>query len=92
MSPELIYIVQAELCRAMGNAVRLEIVHSLRSGPMHVDDIARVVEPLTTISRHIGLLRNAGVVISQREAARIFYRIANPKIMQVCELMREVLA
>jgi DNA-binding transcriptional ArsR family regulator len=93
MSPQLIYSVQAELCRAMGNAVRLEIVHLLQGGPLHVGEMARVLGlPQTTISRHIGTLRNLGVVLRERKKEGIFYRIANPKIVKVCELMREILA
>lgn len=93
MSPQLIYSLQADLCRSMGNAVRLQFVHLLESGPLHVGDLARALDIYqATASRHLGVLRNAGVVISERKKEGIFYRIANPKINQVCELMREILA
>ena len=76
----------------MGSALSQEIVHSLRDGPMSVNDIANVIEaPPPTISHHLTVLHNAGVVVGQRRGDKVFYRIANPKIIQVCDLMREVL-
>jgi DNA-binding transcriptional ArsR family regulator len=91
-SLQSIFAIQAELCRAMGNARRQEIVHLLRQGPMRVGAIAHEMDcAQPTISRHLIALRNAGVVSSQRRADGIYYQIANPKIMSVCDLMREVL-
>jgi hypothetical protein len=44
-----------------------------------------------TISRHLGVLRTGGVVIRHRHAQDIVYQIANPKIVSICDLMRELL-
>jgi DNA-binding transcriptional ArsR family regulator len=93
MGNQTIFEIQAQLCRAMGSALSQQIMHSLRGGPMSVMDLASTLAVSTpTVSRHLGMLRNAGVVVGQREGYKVFYRIANPKIVQVCDLMREVLA
>ena len=92
MSPTTIYEIQADLCRCMSNATRIEIVHILRDGPQRVSEIARIIgHPQGTISRHLGVLRNGGVVIAHRHAQDVIYQIANPKIVGICDLMREVL-
>lgn len=92
MSHRSIFEVQADLCRCMASATRIEIVHVLRDGPQRVGDIARLIgQPQTTVSRHLGVLRNGGVVIAQRRAQNVVYQIANPKIVHICDLMREVL-
>jgi hypothetical protein len=44
------------------------------------------------ISRNLGFLRDVGIVISERHAQEIIYQIANPKIVDICDLMRAVLA
>jgi ArsR family transcriptional regulator len=76
----------------MSSALRIEIVHILRSGPQRVSEIARITgHPQGTISRHLGVLRNGGVVIAQRQGQDVNYQIANPKIVSICDLMREVL-
>jgi len=87
-----IFEVQADLFRCMASATRIEIVHVLRDGPQRVSDIVRITgHPQEMISRHLGVLRNGGVVIAHRHAQEVIYRIANPKIVSICDLMREVL-
>jgi DNA-binding transcriptional ArsR family regulator len=93
MDQPSIFDLQAELCQAMSHPIRLEIVHLLRDGPKHVGDLAQMMgRPHTTISRHLATLRNAGVIVSQRQGQEVFYQVANPKIVNVCDLMRQVLA
>ena len=92
MSQQSIFEIQADLCRCMSSATRIEIVHVLRDGPQRVSEITRISgHPQATISRHLGVLRNGGVVIAHRHAQDVVYQIANPKIVNICDLMREVL-
>ena len=92
MSHEKIFEIQAELCRAMGNPLRMEIVHILRSGPLNVNDIASTVgQHQATVSRNLTILRNAGIVLTDRDGNNVLYQVANPKLVDVCDLMREVL-
>lgn len=93
MSHEKIYEIQAELCRAMGNPLRIEIMHLLRAGPLNVNDIASATHShQSTISRNLAALRNVGIVVTHHEGTNAIYRVANPKIMNVCDMMREVLS
>jgi DNA-binding transcriptional ArsR family regulator len=92
MSHEKIFEIQAELCRAMGNPLRMEIVHLLRSGSLNVNDIASAVDQhQATVSRNLTVLRNAGIVVTRRDGNNVLYQVANPKLVDVCDLMREVL-
>jgi len=43
------------------------------------------------ISRHLAVLRRAGVVTTHRLEKNIFYQITNPKITEICDLMHQVL-
>ena len=87
-----IFEVQAELCRTMSNALRLEIVHVLRDGPQQVMSISqRTGYSQAIISHHLSVLRRGGVVTGRREGTGVIYQIANPKIVNICDLMREVL-
>ncbi len=77
----------------MSNAARLRIVHLLRQGPRSVGDIAAetgYAQP--KVSQHLALLRSRGIVSSERQGSEITYQITSPKIVRVCDLMREVLA
>jgi len=72
--------------------MRMEIMELLRDGQLSVGDIASAINhSQTAISRNLAALRSVGVVVAQREGNRILYHIANPKLVHVCDLMREVL-
>ena len=93
MYAQSIFEIQAQLCKTMSNAIRLEIVHILRSEPHRVSEIARLMDcPQGTVSRHLSVLRKGNIVTSQRSGQEIVYQITNPKIINICDLMREVLA
>ena len=92
MSLKAIFEIQADLCRCMSNAIRIEIVHILRDGPKRVSEIVRLTGyPQGMVSRHLSVLRHGGVVSTQRFGQDINYQIANPKIVSICDLMRELL-
>lgn len=92
MNGEKFFETQAELCRAMGSALALEIMHLFRDKPISVSDIASATgQPQGTISRNLGLLRNAGIVVTQRMGNVVLYQVADIKLLQACDLMRKVL-
>ncbi len=88
-----IFDLQAELCQTMSNATRIRIVHALRDGPRHVADLAEMLAlSQAKVSQHLAVLRAGGIVSAHREGSQVAYRITNPKIERICDLMREVLA
>lgn len=93
MDDPLIYEMQSELCHCMSQPARLQILHLLFDGPKNVGDIAKLTgleQP--TVSRNLGILRNKGIVNAERRGQEIIYRVANPKMVEVCNLMRQVLS
>lgn len=92
MLPRSIFKLQADLCKCLSSAVRIEIVHILRDGPLRVSEIARIIGlPHSTVSQHLRLLRGVDLVVGQRYGQDVVYQIANPKIINICDLMRDVL-
>lgn len=87
-----LFEAQAEFCKAMGNASRLQLLHILRSGEKTVGDlIAETGLPQPAVSRQLAALRSVGVVIAQRQRQEVFYRLTDPKIGEVCDMVRQVL-
>jgi ArsR family transcriptional regulator len=83
----------AELCQTLASPVRLEILSLLRDGERRVSELAeRTGLNQANISQHLTILRNKGIVTTRREGTNAYYSIANPKIIQACDLIREVLA
>ncbi|MCK4738799.1 MAG: winged helix-turn-helix transcriptional regulator [Deltaproteobacteria bacterium] len=91
MEKEL-FKLQSDVCKTMANPKRLEIIYTLKDGERSVSEIvsATTLAP-ANVSQHLAVLRSSGVVKMRRLGTSIFYKIANPKIIKACALMRQVL-
>jgi DNA-binding transcriptional ArsR family regulator len=88
-----LFEIQADFCKAMGNATRLQILHVLRVRPMNVSDIAQITElSQSQVSRQLSVLRNVGVVQCHRQANEMIYEFTDENIGEVCDLVRKVLS
>ena len=87
-----IFELHAALCQTLANPVRLRILALLRDGEKSVNELARELGvPQANISQHLSVLRERNVLSTRREGVSIYYRIAYPKIIKACDLIREVL-
>lgn len=87
-----IYEMHAEICKVFTSPKRLEIINLLRDGERTVNELAEHAGvPQANISQHLTVLRQNNVVSTRKEGTNIYYKIANPKIIQACDLMRDVL-
>src|ERR1700755_3282871 len=67
----------AEIAHALGHAHRLELLEHLGQGERSVEELAaRAGLTLANASRHLQLLRRAGLVEGRREGKRVFYRLS----------------
>lgn len=75
----------AEALRAMGNETRLGILRTLLGGPLCVSEICAALDlEQSYTSRHLGVLRNAGLVEARRDAQRVIYAL-HPDVRQGLE-------
>jgi len=89
---EAIFEMHADICKVFSNAKRLEILNTLRHKEMTASElIEKIGVSKANLSQHMSVLRSKGVVLTRREGLNIYYHISNPKIIQACDLMREVL-
>jgi len=84
---------QASICKTLADAKRLMILHELRDGEASVGQlVASLGLPQANVSQHLAILRERGIVTTRRKGTTIYYSLANPKIGEACDLVREVLA
>ncbi len=87
------YELQAEICKILSSPKRIEIISALKGGEKTVTEI---IESLgiskANVSQHLALMRLKGILKSRRKGINIYYSIANPKVVQACGLMKEVLS
>jgi len=89
---ESILKLQADICKIFANDKRLEIIDLLKSREMSNNELMQKTGlSKVTMSQHMNVLKSKGVIVVRREGVQLYYRIANPKIIKACNLMREVL-
>ncbi len=89
---KLIFQRQAEVYQAIAHPIRLELLSLICDGEKRVNELAELTQlNQANVSRHLSIMRNKGLVTTRREGANSYYRIANPKIIRACDLIREVL-
>ena len=87
-----LFELQAEICKTMGDANRLMILHELRAGEMSVGQlVTKLSLPQSNVSHHLSVLRDGGIVLTRRDGTTIYYRLADERIATACDMVREVL-
>lgn len=73
---------RALVLKAMGHPSRIRILELLSKGETCVCDIAPVVgSDMSTVSRHLAVLRNAGIIEDDKRGLNVFYRLATPCVL-----------
>lgn len=67
----------ANRLRVLADETRLMVVQQLMQGPKHVGEINAVMNiESTLLSHHLKVLRDAGLVLSQRDGKAVLYQLA----------------
>ena len=67
---------QARIFKALGHPSRLLMVDALREGEKCVCELQALVgDDMSTISKHLAVLREAGVVSAEKRGTSIYYRL-----------------
>ncbi|MCW8890077.1 MAG: metalloregulator ArsR/SmtB family transcription factor [Sedimenticola sp.] len=82
----------ANALKAMAHPLRWKILCSLGDAELSVGEIVeRTGTSQSNISQHLEQLRNKNIVVSRKEANRIYYRIRNGQLLTLIGTMRTVL-
>ncbi|MCC6612846.1 MAG: winged helix-turn-helix transcriptional regulator [Anaerolineae bacterium] len=87
-----IYLLHEQVCSALGNPHRLLILYALHEQPRYVTDLAEVLDiPQSSVSRHLKVLRDRGLVVTRREGPAVYYALGDTRVIDALELLREML-
>lgn len=85
-------MLHSKVCRSVGDVRRLQLLYALEDGALPVNSLVEILEvPQPTVSRHLALLRQNGLVCTERSGTQIFYSIADKRIIHILDNMRQVL-
>ena len=92
IDPALIPAVAARF-KLLGDPGRLAILSALQSGEKSVGELAAASgRSQPNVSQHLAALAQARFVAMRREGNRVFYRVADPCLAQICEAVCKSLA
>lgn len=86
-----VYEQFSRIAAAFASPKRIELIDVLSQGERNVESLA--VETGMTVantSRHLGLLKTAGLVLTRKVGLQVFYRIADPKVVSGYHALRSL--
>ncbi len=89
---ERMFQMHAEVCKSLSSPIRLKILNSLREKERSVEELTELLGiHKANLSQHLAILRQRRIVTTRRAGLNIYYKIANPKMIKACDILREVL-
>src|SRR6266851_3547463 len=83
----------ARVAQAAASGRRVEIVDVLANGERSVEELSRqVAMSVANTSRHLHVLKEAGLVAATREGTRVRYRLASPAVFRFWVALRSLAA
>ena len=78
----------AEYFRALSEPLRLKILNALRDRPRNVGELTELLDcSQANVSRHLATLMRHGLVDRSPRGTSAFYRIADARVYQLCDLV-----
>ena len=83
---------RAQIVKAMGHPSRLFIVDVLSRGERCVCELTEMVgADVSTVSKHLSILKNAGIVEDEKRGTQVFYTLKVPCVLNFFSCVETVL-
>jgi ArsR family transcriptional regulator len=84
--------LHAQVCSALADPNRIFMLYTLADRPYNVSDLAENINlPQPTVSRHLKILRERGIVTAQREGQSVYYSLADDRIIKALDILRSIM-
>lgn len=92
MRDKKIYELHAEVCKALANPLRIEVIDILQRNELCFTDILEQTGGLkSNLSQHLSVMVNNGILKVRKDSRCNYYSLSSSKVAKACSLMREVL-
>jgi len=86
------YEARARIVKAMAHPTRLFIVDELSRGERCVCELTEMVgADMSTVSKHLAVLRGVGIVGDDKRGSQVYYRLRCPCVLRFFECVESVL-
>lgn len=80
--------LHASFCHALADANRLLVIEALRDGPCTISDLVAILDVgQSTVSRHVAVLRERGIVRVARDGPNVVCHLADQRVVQIVDLL-----
>ncbi len=87
-----LYVYHAEMCKVFSHPKRLQLINILRDKEMSAGELGeRLGLPPANLSQHLTMMRERHILASRKEGNMVYYRIADPRLLEAFDLLREIL-
>jgi len=87
LSKEALEMIASQF-RLLSDPMRLKILHTLGDEEMNVTDLVSATSAgQANISKHLGILLNAGIVSRRKDGLNSIYRVSDETIFELCEVV-----
>jgi ArsR family transcriptional regulator len=85
------YNAQARVLKALAHPARLLVVEELSRGERCVCELTALIgSEMPTVSRHLSVLKQAGIVEDDKRGPQVFYRLRTPCVMNFFQCVASV--
>jgi DNA-binding transcriptional ArsR family regulator len=89
---DMVFKRQARILKALANESRLKIIDRLSRGECSVGELTELVgSDRTTVSKHLAVLRNHGIVEDRRQGNVVYYTLLTPCVMSFFSCASQVI-
>ena len=92
MNDKKIYEMQSNICKALANPIRIEVISILVNGELNFGEILKILYiSKSNLSQHLSVMVSNGLVAQRKEGTNSYFRLSSDKVAIACRTMREVL-
>ncbi len=83
---------RAKVMKALAHPTRLFVVDELSRGERCVCDLTEMIgADMSTVSKHLSVLKSAGIVADEKRGMQVFYRLKTPCVLRFFDCVGEVM-
>ncbi len=93
VSEQEMELLHRYICEGVGDPQRLKLLYLVSERSQNVTELTEALDiSQPTVSHHLRVLRERGLVKTRREGTSIYYSLGDPRILQAIDIMRSIVA
>ena len=87
-----LFEARASVIKAMAHPSRLFVIHELEKGERCVCELREMIgSDMSTVSKHLAILRTAGIVSAEKRGNQVFYSLRVPCVVGFFDCVESVM-